>query len=99
MGGDPGAFMAIEAAERTVISSEYVGDLEGPSNIGGTHGYFPDRPEMRSSLLIYGPSIGAGKIVNARLVDVAPTIASLLGLDLPNAEGAALALPPASAQH
>ncbi len=99
MGGDPEAFMAIEAAERTVISSEYVGDLEGPSNIGGTHGYFPDRPEMRSSLLIYGPSIGAGKIVNARLVDVAPTIASLLGLDLPNAEGAALALPPASAQH
>jgi predicted AlkP superfamily pyrophosphatase or phosphodiesterase len=96
MGGDPKAFLAIEAADGFVFSGDYTGKLTGPSNRGGTHGYFPDRPEMRSSLLIYGPAIGAGKIENARLIDVGPTVARWLKLDLLNAQGSPLAIPPSS---
>jgi predicted AlkP superfamily pyrophosphatase or phosphodiesterase len=100
MGGDPDAFLALEAADQTVISGDYIGDPNGPTNLGGTHGYFPDRVEMRSSLLFYGPSIGAGKIENARMIDIAPTIARWLGVDLSNAQGTALAIPQATqTQH
>ncbi len=93
MGGDPEAFLALEAVDGTVLSGDYTGKLTEPSKIGGTHGYFPNHPEMRASLLIYGPSIGAGKIENARLIDVGPTIARWLSLDLPNAQGLALTIP------
>jgi hypothetical protein len=48
---------------------------------------------MRASLLVYGPAIGPGKIENARLIDVAPTVAGWLGFDLPKVEGSALAIP------
>jgi predicted AlkP superfamily pyrophosphatase or phosphodiesterase len=98
MGGDPDAFLALEAVDQTVISGDYTGELAGPTNIGGTHGYFPDRLEMRSSLLVYGPPIGAGKIENVRMIDIAPTIAHWLGVDLPNAQGAALAVPASTKQ-
>ena len=93
MGGDPNALLALEAADQTVISSDYTGELLSPSAIGGTHGYFPDRPEMRSSLIFYGLSIGAGKIENARMIDIAPTLARWLGVELPNAQGSALTVP------
>jgi predicted AlkP superfamily pyrophosphatase or phosphodiesterase len=92
MGGDPDAFLAIEAVEGTVITADYTGKFTEPSKLGGTHGYFPDRPEMRSSLIFYGASIGPNKIANVRMIDIAPTIAHWLGLDLPNAQGSALAL-------
>ena len=96
MGGDPDAFLALEAVEGTVITGEYTGKLTEPSKLGGTHGYFPDRPEMRSSLIFYGPSIGAGKIQNARMIDIGPTIARLLGLDQSAAQGSALSVPSSS---
>jgi predicted AlkP superfamily pyrophosphatase or phosphodiesterase len=93
MGGDPDAFLALEAVEGTVITGEYTGKFTEPSKLGGTHGYFPDRPEMRSSLIFYGPSIGAGKIRNARMIDIGPTIARWLGFDLSNVQGSALPVP------
>jgi predicted AlkP superfamily pyrophosphatase or phosphodiesterase len=96
MGGDPDAFLALEAVEGTVITGDYTGKFTEPSKLGGTHGYFPDRPEMRSSLIFYGPSIRPGKITNARMIDVGPTIAHWLGLDLSNAQGSALAVPSSS---
>jgi predicted AlkP superfamily pyrophosphatase or phosphodiesterase len=96
MGGDPDAFLALEAVEGTVITADYTGKFTEPSKLGGTHGYFPDRPEMRSSLIFYGPSITPGKIANARMIDIGPTIAHWLGLDLSSAQGSALAVPSSS---
>jgi predicted AlkP superfamily pyrophosphatase or phosphodiesterase len=92
MGGDPDAFLALEAVEGTVITGEYTGKVTESSKLGGTHGYFPDRPEMRSSLIFYGPSISTGKIPNARMIDIGPTIAALLHLDIPNPQGVPLAV-------
>ena len=100
MGGDPDAFLALEAVEGTVITGEYTGKLTEPSKLGGTHGYFPDRPEMRSSLIFYGPSIAAAHIENARMIDIGPTIAALLRIDIPHPQGIPLALgSPAATQH
>jgi predicted AlkP superfamily pyrophosphatase or phosphodiesterase len=93
MGGDPNAFLALEAADETSFAFGYTGELKGPSTRGGTHGYFPDRPQMRASMIFYGPSVGTGKIQNARLIDVAPTVAALLGFKFDKTEGSALSIP------
>jgi hypothetical protein len=45
---------------------------------------------MKASLIFYGPSIAAGRLEGARLMDVAPTVAGWLGLKMERAEGRAL---------
>jgi predicted AlkP superfamily pyrophosphatase or phosphodiesterase len=97
MGGDPSAFLALEGADGTSFAFGYSGDLKGPSRGGGTHGYFPDRKEMRASMIVYGPPIGPGKIDHARLIDVAPTVATWLGLKLGTTDGSPLTIPMATA--
>ena len=54
----------------------------------GTHGYLPTDPRMRASLIIYGPGVRSGaKLPLTRMIDLAPSIASLLKLKLPQTEG------------
>jgi predicted AlkP superfamily pyrophosphatase or phosphodiesterase len=57
----------------------------------GTHGYLPTDPRMRASLIIYGPGVRSGaKLPLARMIDLAPSIAGLLKLKLPQSEGKSL---------
>lgn len=68
-------------------------DLVAPRDkVGGTHGYLPDQPDLLATLVLYGngikPGTSLGKVSN---LDVAPTIAHLLGIDLPTADGKPLA--------
>lgn len=51
------------------------------------HGYSEEFPEMRASCMFYGEGIIKGNIEGARLIDVAPTLAALMGFALPDAEG------------
>jgi len=57
----------------------------------GTHGYLADDPDMDGIFIASGngikPGVKLGRIAN---VDVAPTVARLLGLTIPNAEGRVL---------
>jgi hypothetical protein len=89
-GGDPNAFLAVEAASGFAFADGHTGDLVYESLQKGTHGYLPVRDDMKTSLLIYGPAVSPGKIDGARLIDVAPTAAQFLGLTLREAEGKAL---------
>jgi len=95
LGGDGRAFIALEAADGYGFGGGYSGELVEPlkQGLGGTHGYFPDRVEMRSSLVIYGPAIRAGKIEQARMIDIGPTVAKWLGIELAKAEGKPLDVP------
>lgn len=55
------------------------------------HGYFPDHPAMRPALILSGAGIApGGRIGHVRNIDVAPTIAALLGLELSDVEGMVL---------
>jgi predicted AlkP superfamily pyrophosphatase or phosphodiesterase len=59
----------------------------GPSGSKGTHGYFPISPLMRSTFLIMGPGVAAGR--NLGEIDmrtIAPTLAAALKANLPTAE-------------
>lgn len=52
------------------------------------HGYSEEFEEMRASFMLEGQGIEAGRDLGAvRLIDVAPTLAALMGFELPQAEG------------
>lgn len=52
------------------------------------HGYLPSHPRMYPALILSGRGIGKGKqIGHVHNLDVAPTIAHLLGLKIEGARG------------
>lgn len=51
------------------------------------HGYNEEFPEMRASFLLAGEGVEEGVVDDMRLIDVAPTLAALMGAELPDAEG------------
>jgi len=53
----------------------------------GTHGYFPDNKEMRATFMIAGPGIKAKKLGEIDMRDIAPTLAKILEVPLPKADG------------
>ena len=62
--------------------------------VGGTHGYLPDQPDMLAMCVIWGPGINPGTdLGKVQIVDIAPTIAAILGIDLPNVDGKPLVTP------
>jgi predicted AlkP superfamily pyrophosphatase or phosphodiesterase len=88
-GGFSGAYVVLEAAPGTMIRGPEPGELVAPSTTFlGSHGYDPRRPEMRAAFVVRGPRIPAGRTLGVvRLLDVAPTIARILGVDLGKTEG------------
>lgn len=58
----------------------------------GVHGHTPELPAMATGLIAAGPSFRSGERLEvARLLDVAPTIAWILQLDLKDADGDVMA--------
>jgi predicted AlkP superfamily pyrophosphatase or phosphodiesterase len=90
IGAIPQAALMLEAAAGYSFDDALTGSetLSSGETYRGTHGYLPTNPQMRASLIIYGVGArGGAKIPLARMIDVAPTAASLLKLNLPQAEG------------
>ena len=55
------------------------------------HGYDPQDPLMHGSLVVWGAGVRSGvKLPVVRSVDVAPTMARLLGLRMKNVDGRVL---------
>ena len=55
------------------------------------HGYLPTHPKMFTSLVLSGRGIRKGTTIgHVRSLDVAPTIAALLGIEMKDVEGRAL---------
>jgi hypothetical protein len=89
MGGFPDAAFLVEMKPGAEPGYALVGDVSTPAPGTGTHGYLPDRPEMRASFFVMGPKIAVGRDVG--LIDmrqVAPTVADILGVSLPTAKAA-----------
>jgi len=70
-------------------------DIVSPrASRAGTHGYLPDQPDMLATLVLSGAPIRPGtKLGKVSNLSVAPTIAKLLGITLPTADGTVLPLP------
>jgi predicted AlkP superfamily pyrophosphatase or phosphodiesterase len=89
LGGDPSAFLALEAEPGTYFGTGHDA-YETPATYRATHGYDPNRKEMRASLIMHGATVPHGRLVDARLIDIAPTLAQMLGLPLPSSAGRVL---------
>jgi predicted AlkP superfamily pyrophosphatase or phosphodiesterase len=58
---------------------------------GGTHGYLPNQPPLYGTLVLNGYGVKAGETLPVvSNMDIAPTIARLLGVELPTAKGKTL---------
>jgi predicted AlkP superfamily pyrophosphatase or phosphodiesterase len=92
LGADPRPVLFLDAAPTYQMSGGASGSSTSKTNIRAGHGYSPSRAEMRSMLLLSGRGVKPGVMLEyARLIDIAPTIARLLGLEMKTARGRVLA--------
>tara|TARA_R110000796_G_scaffold185330_2_gene301934 strand:+ start:29796 stop:31136 length:1341 start_codon:yes stop_codon:yes gene_type:complete len=87
VGADPNALLAIAPIPGVAMSGSASGD-DLKRGSGGTHGYFPDFKQIETGFVAWGAGVTKGKLVHKMgLEDVAPVIATLLGLDFTAPDG------------
>jgi predicted AlkP superfamily pyrophosphatase or phosphodiesterase len=92
LGAIPEALLMLEAGPGITFDEYVTGpEIVESKDYRGTHGHLPSRVELRSALIVYGAGAKAGaKLSLARMIDIAPTAAGLLGLYFTDAEGRAI---------
>ena len=89
LGAFPSAVCALAASQGYMFTAAPVATPLLPSGeFTGMHGYLPTLPHMATGFIIAGPQIRQGlQIPIIRMIDVAPTVAALLGISLDDAVG------------
>ena len=92
LGADPEAAFGLEAQPGYTFDDRLTGPFAEPHGRKGGHGWIPTRPGIETTFIAAGRGIRPGqRLPRVRLVDVAPTVARLLGLDIGAVDGATLA--------
>jgi len=94
-GGFPQASFLVDFKSGYQPGSALRGPLVTPSEDLGAHGYLPTHPEVRSTFMVKGSGIAAGrdlKVIDMR--QIAPTFAQMLGITLPAAKLPPVAVKP-----
>lgn len=93
-GENPGmGDLVLYAADGFVFRKEVTGDevVVPAVNYAGTHGYLNSDPDLDGIFIASGAGIKKGVVLDrVRNLDVAPTLAKLMGLQLPDLDGRAL---------
>ena len=90
-GGFPPASFLVGLKPGWQMGSSVSGPVLSKRKPGGAHGHLPDLPELRASFFIVGRGVPPGRalgIVDMR--DIAPTLAHVLSVALPSAQGKSL---------
>jgi predicted AlkP superfamily pyrophosphatase or phosphodiesterase len=89
MGGNADADFFVDAKIGYEMETRLKGPLVAtPGSNKGMHGYFPDHPEMRATLIIDGPGLAKhGPLGEVDMRDIAPTVAEVMKIGLPSAAG------------
>jgi predicted AlkP superfamily pyrophosphatase or phosphodiesterase len=88
MGAAPEAALALALAPGVTASSSARPPAVGPGS-GANHGFPPEIPELHTGFIAWGAGVARGAVLDTiDLVDVAPFVARLLGLDLEPLDGA-----------
>lgn len=88
LGGFPGAafILGLKSGYRT--GGSLTGNVVRAGNPGGTHGYLPGYKDMEASFFIAGSTIPSGRNLGTiDMRDIAPTLAAILGVKMPSADG------------
>lgn len=83
MQGPENVRLAVDAREGVCFLDE------GKQSLG-EHGFGLDCPQAKTLFLLSGPGIQPGTLPEMDLVQIAPTLAKVMGLSLPDAQGQAL---------
>jgi len=90
MGGNPEAAFFVNMQPDAAAAGAFGGanaPLRGTPKYKGTHGYFPQIPNLRSTFLIMGKGIAVNKSLGEiDMRAIAPTLASIIGVKLERAE-------------
>lgn len=79
--------LAIATIPGISVSSSNKGNVINPAH-GGTHGFYPDFPEIQTGFIVSGAGITKGAVIpQMGLEDIAPLIAKLLGLNYTAPDG------------
>ncbi|HJE44902.1 alkaline phosphatase family protein [Levilactobacillus namurensis] len=79
-----GYYFTDETRRPAVVEAVDPETLGQPDRYHGVHGYDPDKPDYFTTLVLSGPAIKSGHVIDtAELVDEAPTFAHLLGVHFP----------------
>jgi predicted AlkP superfamily pyrophosphatase or phosphodiesterase len=93
MGGFPDAAFVVVLRPGYQLGYSLDGPVVRERRAGGMHGFPPDDPEMAASFLVVGPGVAKGRDLGVvSMLDIAPTLAALMGLSMPEAEGKPIAL-------
>ncbi len=88
LNGFPEAAFIVGVVPGFRMGSDLTGPVMQPGKAGGAHGYLPVHRGMEASFFISGPGIPAGlNLEKVDMRDVAPTLAGVMGVALPSAEG------------
>lgn len=91
MEGYPNSFLAVSLKSGYTVGGERSGSwLNDSPRTKGMHGHAPGDPQLDASFVAFGAGISARRLPRAKLVDVAPTVAHLLGFQMENVEGSDL---------
>lgn len=73
------------------LNGPIVENLQEKNCTYATHGYSPNKPDYQSNLIISGPGIKSQHDMGAiQMVDIAPTMAKILGIDFPKCDGSTI---------
>jgi predicted AlkP superfamily pyrophosphatase or phosphodiesterase len=88
LAADKDAMLGVEPTPGYVLDARLAPPFAQPHSRRGGHGYGPDTPGMETGLIAWGGGIRRGWVLPVtNTIDVAPTIAMILGLQLPQADG------------
>ncbi|MBI2899334.1 MAG: alkaline phosphatase family protein [Planctomycetes bacterium] len=91
LGYNSAAALALEAEDGFMFASTSKGSLTGHKPWSkGQHGHLPTKPKLATGFIASGPGIRRVLIERMRVIDVAPTVAAMLGLEMKEVEGAKL---------
>jgi predicted AlkP superfamily pyrophosphatase or phosphodiesterase len=90
LGADPKAAFFLDAAEEKALNGAVKGDLVRAHELNGTHGGLPTRPQLLTGFIASGPGVRHTVIAKMRLIDIAPTVSKLMGVDMRDMDGGVL---------
>jgi predicted AlkP superfamily pyrophosphatase or phosphodiesterase len=88
LGGTPMASFWVDFKPGYMMGADPAAPAVSPASVKGTHGYFPTHPELHATLILSGPSITRrGSLGEVDMRDIAPTLAKVMKVSLPQADG------------
>ena len=88
IGADPSVALALTGLDGTSFGSKTDKITENFKKTKGTHGFFPDHKQIQTGFVAFGPGLNKGVVIPVMdMVDVAPVVAKLMGLNMKNMDG------------